>query len=178
MPGVDPKVSVHRLYMDPHYKSVKAKEEDLLGGKGRGHPGGGVQTANGKCHSGALISDVDCDPLPNIDRLVDSSAGYKVVNYMDAFHGYHKIFMAKEDVEKTAFITDHNMEIYVDEILIKSREADDHEANLRESFSNLRMYKLRLNPEKGVFGVTSGKFLRYMISQRRMEPMLETLSYE
>ncbi|GAA0139328.1 hypothetical protein LIER_00894 [Lithospermum erythrorhizon] len=41
-----------------------------------------------------------------------------------------------------------NMEIYVDDILIKSREAEDNEANIRESSKNLRRNKLRLNPDK------------------------------
>ncbi|GAA0139959.1 hypothetical protein LIER_35168 [Lithospermum erythrorhizon] len=45
--------------------------------------------------------------------------------------------MAEEDMENTAFIV-RNMEIYVEEMLIKSQERDDHETNLRESFDNLR----------------------------------------
>ncbi|GAA0152332.1 hypothetical protein LIER_37468 [Lithospermum erythrorhizon] len=57
-----------------------------------------------------------------------------------------------------------NMEIYMDDMLIKSREAQDHEANLRDSCENLRKYNLRLNPDKCVFGVTSRKFVGYMIS--------------
>ncbi|GAA0184181.1 hypothetical protein LIER_31469 [Lithospermum erythrorhizon] len=144
----------------------------------------------------------DCYPLPNIDRVVDSSAGYNVVDFLDAFRGYHHIFMAEEDVEKTMFVTEcgiycwkvmafglknagatykrivnkvfstqigWNMEIYVDDILIKSREAADHEANFRESFNNLRKYKIWLNPDKCVLGVTSDKLLGYMISQQRIE---------
>ncbi|GAA0186737.1 hypothetical protein LIER_34025 [Lithospermum erythrorhizon] len=59
-----------------------------------------------------------------------------------------------------------NMEIYVDEMLIKSRVVKHHEANLRESFENLRRNKLRLSPNKCVFGVTSRKVIGYMISQR------------
>ncbi|GAA0145634.1 hypothetical protein LIER_05786 [Lithospermum erythrorhizon] len=55
-------------------------------------------------------------------------------------------------------------------MLIKSLEVEDHEANLRESFENLRRNKLRRNPNKYVFRVTSGKFLGYMISQTWMEP--------
>ncbi|GAA0156714.1 hypothetical protein LIER_14140 [Lithospermum erythrorhizon] len=63
-----------------------------------------------------------------------------------------------------------NMDIYVDDMLIKSREARDHESNLRESFENLRKYNLGLNPDKCVLGLISGKFLGYMISQRGIEP--------
>ncbi|GAA0152449.1 hypothetical protein LIER_10930 [Lithospermum erythrorhizon] len=52
-----------------------------------------------------------------------------------------------------------NMEIYVDDMLIKSREVADHEANLRESFENLQKYNMRLNPDnpqtqKGVHRLT------------------------
>ncbi|GAA0148079.1 hypothetical protein LIER_07618 [Lithospermum erythrorhizon] len=43
----------------------------------------------------------DCYALLNIDRLVDSSAGYKVVDFLDAFRLYHQIFMVEKDVEKT-----------------------------------------------------------------------------
>ncbi|GAA0159451.1 hypothetical protein LIER_16221 [Lithospermum erythrorhizon] len=63
-----------------------------------------------------------------------------------------------------------NMEIYVDDMLIKSWDVEDHEANLRESFENVRRKNLKLNANKWVFGVTSGKFLVYMIIQRGIEP--------
>ncbi|GAA0158425.1 hypothetical protein LIER_43448 [Lithospermum erythrorhizon] len=45
-------------------------------------------------------------------------------------------------------------------MLIKIREVEDHEANLKESFQHLRRKKLRLNPDKCDFGVMSGKFIR------------------
>ncbi|GAA0142195.1 hypothetical protein LIER_03150 [Lithospermum erythrorhizon] len=51
----------------------------------------------------------DFYPLPNIDRLVYSSTGYKVVDFLDAFRGYHQIFMAEEDVENTAFVTEYDI---------------------------------------------------------------------
>ncbi|GAA0155917.1 hypothetical protein LIER_13533 [Lithospermum erythrorhizon] len=70
------------------------------------------------------------------------------------------------------------MEIYVDDMLIKSRAEEDHEANLRESFDNLRKYNLRLNLDKCVFVVTFGKFLCYMISQREIEPNPDKIATE
>ncbi|GAA0166416.1 hypothetical protein LIER_21572 [Lithospermum erythrorhizon] len=51
----------------------------------------------------------DYYPLPNIDRLVDSRTCYKVVEFLDAFRRYHQIFMAKEDIEKIAFITEYGI---------------------------------------------------------------------
>ncbi|KAL5560487.1 hypothetical protein UlMin_036698 [Ulmus minor] len=61
------------------------------------------------------------------------------------------------------------MEVYVDDMLVKSLKADEHIDNLRESFEVLREYKMKLNPAKCAFGVTSGKFLGFMVNHRGIE---------
>ena len=61
------------------------------------------------------------------------------------------------------------MEVYVDDMLVKSKQADDHVRHLKESFDVLRKYKMKLNPKKCVFGVASGKFLGFMVNQRGIE---------
>ncbi|KAL5538900.1 hypothetical protein UlMin_046252 [Ulmus minor] len=61
------------------------------------------------------------------------------------------------------------MEVYVDDMLVKSLKADKHIDNLRESFEVLREYKMKLNPAKCAFGVTSGKFLGFMVNHRGIE---------
>jgi hypothetical protein len=43
--------------------------------------------------------------LPRIDQVVDSTAGCSVLSFLDCYSGYHQISLAKEDEEKTAFIT-------------------------------------------------------------------------
>ena len=48
----------------------------------------------------------DAYPLPNIDKLVDNSSGYKLLSFMDAYSGYNQIPMAKDDEEKTVFLTE------------------------------------------------------------------------
>lgn len=48
---------------------------------------------------------MDPFPLPKIDLLVDETARCALPSFMDAFHGYHQIFMHDGDEEKTAFIT-------------------------------------------------------------------------
>ena len=58
------------------------------------------------------------------------------------------------------------MEVYVDDMLVKSRKAKLHLDGLRETFDTSRKYQMRLNPVKCVFGVSSGKFLGFMVSQR------------
>ena len=68
--------------------------------------------------------------------------------------------------------TDHlsrNMEAYIDDMIVKSKEATEHVADLRETFMNLRKHKMMLNPKKCVFGVTFGKFLGFMINERGIE---------
>ena len=57
------------------------------------------------------------------------------------------------------------MEVYVDDMLIKSKKVGSHLNDLRETFNTLRKYQMRLNPTKCVFGVSSGKFLGFMVSQ-------------
>ena len=47
----------------------------------------------------------DSFPLPRIDQLVDSTAGHKLLSFMDAFSSYNQIMMDKEDQEKTSFVT-------------------------------------------------------------------------
>ena len=44
-------------------------------------------------------------PLPRIDQIVDSTSGCDLLSFLDAYYGYHQIFMSKEDEEKTSFIT-------------------------------------------------------------------------
>ncbi|KAM2283573.1 hypothetical protein ACFXTI_032659 [Malus domestica] len=58
-----------------------------------------------------------------------------------------------------------NMEIYIDDMLVKSKHADQRITNLSKTFTILKRYRLRLNPNKCVFDVGSGKFLGFMISQ-------------
>ena len=62
-----------------------------------------------------------------------------------------------------------NVQVYVDDMLVKSRREEDHLADLKEMFDTLRSFNMKLNPEKCAFGVTAGKFLGFMVSQRGIE---------
>ena len=59
-----------------------------------------------------------------------------------------------------------NVEVYVDDILIKSNEEEDHLEDLKEMFNTLRQYSMKLNPSKCAFGVSFEKFLGFMVSQK------------
>ena len=69
----------------------------------------------------------------------------------------------------TLVLYKRNMEAYIDDMVIKSRQVEEHLADLRETFSVLRKHKLCLNTSKYSFRVSSGKFLGYMITHRGIE---------
>jgi len=58
------------------------------------------------------VCSKDSYPLPKIDKLVDSMAGHELMNFMDAFSGYHRTPLAKEDQEKTSFVIDMGVYCY------------------------------------------------------------------
>ncbi|XP_063947521.1 uncharacterized protein LOC135152038 [Daucus carota subsp. sativus] len=62
--------------------------------------------------------------------------------------------------------TRKTMEVYVDDMLVKSKEAYDHVTHLSEMFDILRDNRMKLNPQKCVFGVESGKFLGFIFNHR------------
>lgn len=131
-------------------------------------------------------------PLPNIDLIVDLTAGHAMLSLMDGFSGYNQIKIASEDQHKTTFtcpwgtfywnvmpfglknvgatyqramttifhdLMHVTVEDYVDDFLGKSIDRDTHLDILSVVFDQLEKYKVRLNPKKCVFGVTSGKLL-------------------
>ena len=56
------------------------------------------------------------------------------------------------------------MEVYIDDMLAKSKEELAHLDDLKETFVTPKQYQMKLNPSKLVFGVASGKFLGFMVS--------------
>ena len=61
------------------------------------------------------------------------------------------------------------VEVYIDDMVVKSIKSMDHTKDLRQVFSILRRNNLKLNTSKCVFGVGSGKFLGFMITQCGIE---------
>ncbi|XP_077242546.1 uncharacterized protein LOC143883065 [Tasmannia lanceolata] len=132
----------------------------------------------------------DSYPLPKIDQLIDATSGHELLSFMDAFSDYNQIRMCEEDVPtnqalyfyrvmpfglKNARATyqrlvnqlfrkqiGRNMEVYVDDMLVKSLQADQHVIDLEEAFQVLRQNIMKLNPTKCAFGVKAGKFLGFM----------------
>ena len=91
---------------------------------------------------------------------------YKVMSFglKNAGTTYQRMVtkMFKDQIGRT-------MEIYIDEMVVKSKLSQNHLEDLTETFRTLRLHKLRLNASKYVFGVGSGKFLGFMVSHRGIE---------
>ncbi|XP_077251808.1 uncharacterized protein LOC143891038 [Tasmannia lanceolata] len=62
-----------------------------------------------------------------------------------------------------------NMEVYADDMLVKSQSVQNHVSDLKETFQVLREHNMKLNPTKCTFGVSSKKFLGFMVSRRGIE---------
>ncbi|GJX00008.1 reverse transcriptase domain-containing protein [Tanacetum coccineum] len=136
-------------------------------------------------------------PLSEIDWKVESLCGYPFKCFLDAYKGYHQIQMAKEDEEKTTFITSQGifcyskmsfglknaratyqrlvdktfqkqigrkLEVYVDDLVIKSRTEQEIIRDMKETFKTLREINMKLNPKKCAFGMREGTFLGYKVN--------------
>ena len=133
--------------------------------------------------------------MPIADMLVDVAAGHKVISFMDGNAGYNQIFMAEEDIHKTAFrypghlglfewivmtfglknasatyqramnyifheLIGKIVEIYIDDVVVKSKGHQEHLADLRRAW-----HGLKVNPNKCAFGVSAGQFLGFMVHE-------------
>lgn len=143
-------------------------------------------------------------PVPIADRLVDAAAGHQIISFMDGNAGYNQIFMAEEDIPKTAFrclgaiglyewivmtfglknagatyqramnyifhdLIGRLVEIYIDDVVVKSKSVDKYIADLREVLERTRRYGLKMNPTKCAFGVSAGQFLGFIVHKRGIE---------
>ncbi|CAN6567999.1 unnamed protein product [Malus baccata var. baccata] len=62
-----------------------------------------------------------------------------------------------------------NMEVYIDDIVAKSKTEEQHLTDLRQALTRMRIHKLKMNPKKCVFGVRVGNFLGFLVHQRGVE---------
>jgi len=120
---------------------------------------------------------------------------------LDGYSGYIQIFIAEEDVSKTAFrcpgalgcyewlvmafglknvgatyqramnsmfhdFIEDFMQVYIDDIVVKSSSEDKHLDQLRRSFERIRQYGLKMNPLKCAFGVCVGDFLGFVVHKK------------
>nr|CAN67373.1 hypothetical protein VITISV_026454 [Vitis vinifera] len=70
-----------------------------------------------------------------------------------------------------------DVEVYVDDMIVKSRGRADHLDALERFFERIRKFRLRLNPKKCTFGVTSGKLLGHIVNERGIEVDLDKIKF-
>ena len=58
------------------------------------------------------------------------------------------------------------LKVYVDDMIVKSKDRGSHTINLRKFFERIKGYRLRLNPQKCTFGVTTRKLLGFLVSDK------------
>ncbi|XP_071913927.1 uncharacterized protein [Coffea arabica] len=226
MPGIPTDLAVHHLDVDPNFKPVKQKKRSFAPERNEVIKAEIGKLLESKiilevyyptwldnslvrkddqtwrmCVDFTDLNKAcpkDCFPLPRIDRLVDFTVSFDVLCFLDAFKGYHQIEMAKEDRDKTSFITEEgtycyrtmpfglknagatyqrlvnklfqnqigrSMEVYVDDMIVKSRTDQRLIPDLREILDILLKSRMRLNPKKCTFGVRSGRFLGFLVSR-------------
>ncbi|GJY75112.1 reverse transcriptase domain-containing protein [Tanacetum coccineum] len=108
--------------------------------------------------------------LPEIDWKAKSLCGFPFNCFLDAYKGYHQIQMAKEDEEKQCSLRiGINLEVYVDDLVIKSRTKDEIVRDIEETFKTLREINMKLNPKKCSFGVEEGMFLGYKVNTKGLK---------
>ena len=88
----------------------------------------------------------------------------------DAFQFEKRWVYVLEDDDQDVWITNGSyIEVYIDDMVVKSKIVSEHIGDLTNIFEILRGHKLRLNTSKCSFGVGSGKFLGYMVTHRGIE---------
>ena len=120
-------------------------------------------------------------PLPYIDVLVDNTAGSALMFFIDGFSRYtftiewgiycyivmpFGLKNAGATYQRMATTLLHDMMPQPCEI---QGEREGHIINLRKFFERIKEYRLRLNPHKCTFGVTAGKLLGFLVSDREIE---------
>ena len=68
-----------------------------------------------------------------------------------------------------------SIEVYINDMVVKSKVVSEHVRDLRDIFEILMRHKLHLNASKCSFGVGSGKFLGYMVTNRGIEVSLDQI---
>ncbi|KAJ9560591.1 hypothetical protein OSB04_005751 [Centaurea solstitialis] len=179
MVGIDPNVISHKLNEDPTFKPIKQKRRKFAPERNK-------------------IFNDEVDNLLKTGKIREVKYPARMVSQrgrrtkeewkMASLHRFHG---SKQSLSKRSFpITSHRcygstyqrlvnmmfkehlgrtMEVYTDDMLVKSERSIDHVAHLKQSFDILRQYKMKLNPTKCSFGVRAGKFLGYLVTQRGIE---------
>lgn len=67
------------------------------------------------------------------------------------------------------------MEVYINDMLVKSKKASDHIVDVGKTFEILRHYRMKLNATKYMFGISLGKFMGFMVNHQGIEANVEKI---
>ncbi|RVW80739.1 Retrovirus-related Pol polyprotein from transposon 297 [Vitis vinifera] len=112
-------------------------------------------------------SPKDDFPFPHIDMLVNSTTGHSIVMPFGLKNAGATYQRGSDHLFHDMMHRD--VEAYVDDMIVKSRERPDHLVALERFFERIQQFRLRLNPKKCTFGVTSRKLLGYVVSEKGIE---------
>ncbi|KAL2231128.1 UNVERIFIED_CONTAM: hypothetical protein Sindi_1707200 [Sesamum indicum] len=182
--GIDLEIIVHRLNVDPTVRLVQQRKRSFGSDKNE------IIRQEVTSYSRLDLNKPcpkDPYPLPRIDVMIHmaeedrdktsfiTDKGIYCYNMMlfglkSAGATYQRLVnkMFGDLLRKT-------MQVYVDDMLVKSKRSQDHPEHLKQAFSIMRSYEMKLNPDKCTFGVGGGKFLGYMVSERGIEASPEKI---
>nr|KYP56267.1 Retrotransposable element Tf2 [Cajanus cajan] len=173
MPGIDANFICHRLAIHKEAKSV-AQRKRKVGGERRD----AVIIETQKLLNAGFIREVRYTTwLANVVLVKKNSGKWRMcVDYTDLNRACPKDSYPLPSIDRLRLMDKafhhqigRNMEVYVDDMVVKTISATDHASDLAEVFAQIRKHNMRLNPEKCVFGVRGGRFLGFMITSRGIE---------
>ena len=140
---------------------------------------------------------MDPFPLPCIDQIVDSTSGCETLCFLDVYSGYHQIAMKESDQQAHQMpfglknagamyqccmlrcfgdLIGRTVEAYVDNIVVKSKQANHLITDLKQTFAKIWVNGIKLNPKKCVFGVLRGMLLGFIVSECGIEANPEKIT--
>jgi hypothetical protein len=123
-------------------------------------------------------------PMPVADVLINSASGNRVISFLDGNVGYVGLFEwvvmtfglknAGAAYQRAMNLIFHDllgiiMEVYIDDVVVKSAGFKSHLADFRLAFERMRKYGLKMNPLKCAFGVSAGRFLGFIVHEKGIE---------
>ncbi|KAL6348453.1 hypothetical protein AAG906_007385 [Vitis piasezkii] len=153
MPGLDPSIVQHHLPILPHARPVNITGHSMLSFMD-GFSG----------YNQILMAPEDMEKTTFIIEW--GTYCYKVMPF-----GLKNAGATYQKVVTTLFhdMMHRDVEVYVDDMIVKSQGRADHLGALERFFERIQKFRLRLNPKKCTFGVTSGKLLGHMVSEQGIE---------
>ncbi|XP_068466346.1 uncharacterized protein [Phaseolus vulgaris] len=180
MPGIDPDFLCHRLAMDPQVKPVRQRRRKFNEERRQA-----IRDETLKLLTAGHIKEIQYPEwLANVVLVKKSNGKWRMcvdftgLNKACPKDSYPLLSIDALNVGATyqrlvdkvlAPMLGRNVQAYVDDMVLTSLEKSQHVADLEELFVTIAKYKLKLNPEKCIFGVEAGKFLGFLLTERGIE---------